>query len=103
MGAGAEHSPGQHTFEHGLLANAKQPSNNSPDFFTKHNFTQHNHSEHQPAGTDESEHKCSGHFGSNRDRSNRVRIDRHRQRDITEFEPARLGNSGRWIDWNRRR
>ena len=101
MGAGAEHSPGQHTFEHRLLADAEQPSNNSPDFFSK--FSKYSHPELQPAGTDESEHERSGNFGSNRDRSNRFRIDRHRQRDITEFEPARLGNSGRWIDWNRRR
>ena len=67
MGAGARHSPGQHTLEHGLLADAKQPSNNSPDFFPKHNQSKHkqserNQSEHQPAGTDQSEHQRSGHF-----------------------------------------
>ena len=49
MGAGTKHSPGQHTFEHGLLANAKQPGNYSPDIFAKYDQPQH-----QSAGSDES-------------------------------------------------
>jgi hypothetical protein len=35
MGASAKHGPGQYTFEHGLLADAKQPLD-TPDFFTKY-------------------------------------------------------------------
>ena len=41
MGAGTKHHPGQYIFQHGPLANAKQPGNNSPDLYTEHNQPEH--------------------------------------------------------------
>lgn len=77
MGAGTKHSPGQHTFEHGLLADAKQPGNNSPDFFPEHNQS-------ESAGANLAEQRRSGNFKSNR----------HRQRNDAQFKPARHSDAG---------
>jgi len=93
VGAGTKHIPGQHTLEHGLLANAKQPGNNSPDFFAKHNQPE---PEHQPAGTDKSEHERSGNFDPDRHRGNR-----HRHRNLAELQPVWCGDARHY--GNRRR
>lgn len=80
MGAGTKHSPGQHTFEHGLFANAKQPGNYSPDIFAKHDQPQH-----QSAGSDESKYERSGNFEPNRHRSPGL--------NLSEPRPAWCSNS----------
>lgn len=72
MGAGAKHSPGQHTFEHRVLADAEQPGNHSPDLFTEHNQS-------QSAGANFSKQQRSGNFKSNR----------HRHGNVAQFKPAR--------------
>lgn len=93
MGAGAKHSPGQHTFEHRLLADAEQPGNNSPDFFSK--FSKHRHPELQPAGTDESEHERSGNFEPDGHRSNG-----HRNGNFPELQPAWCSDARHWLNRN---
>lgn len=91
MGAGAKHSPGQHTFEHGLLADAKQPGYYSPDIFAKYKQSgsnsadfdpKHNRPGHQSTGTNHAQHKRSGNNRSNRDGSV----------DLSEFEWCAIRN-----------
>lgn len=94
MGAGTKHSPRQHTFEHGLLANPKQPGNNSPDIFAQHNFAQHNQPEHQPACTNQPQHQRSGGFESDWNRG-----DGYRNRDLAELQRARRSNARHDRNW----
>jgi len=83
MGAGTKHSSGQHTFEHGFLANPEQPDNNSPDILAQHNFAKHRQSQHQPARADESEHELSGNFESDWNGRNG-----YGNRNLAELQPA---------------